>query len=429
MSFVPPTKGQALKGLLYAKGLRFLKLDPGSRSVASMLGKPDYVPPVGAQIHVHAMTVAKADPKRFFHTDGRYCTAVQTYVQKWYEFEQPLAIAPEAYNYEVDALGGKLLKTENHMSSIDHRDPLIKKPEDIDKVKVPIQKDWGRVQYVIDSMNATREIMGTCPSGAFCAPFSFICGIHSYVRVIKDIRKNPDFIHRLLTWSIDEVLLPYIQLLKRETGFKDFFGADAWSAVPDVTKKMLEDIIFPYNEYLIEQAKKKGLSARVAAGGDYCEEDPERFDPELMKWCWYQMGMGFMGRTFLMCGMGKPELWPMDLMKEYLAERTTRSWTPPVMAGCSASYMRDSTPREIADYVKRMIDNLGRNGRISFFGIQIPADTPPVNVHTFVQAVKTYGKYPIAKNLDDVEFEIPEFIPYEDWYRQEVAEGRAIDYE
>ncbi|MGD9382011.1 MAG: uroporphyrinogen decarboxylase family protein, partial [Candidatus Thorarchaeota archaeon] len=400
------------------------------RQVASMMGKPDYVPPLAAQIHVHAMTVAKADPDRFLHTDGKYCSAVQVNVQKWYGFEQPLAIAPEAYNYEVEALGGELLHSANHMSSINHSNPLIKKPEDIDEIKVPIEREWGRIPYVIDSMNGLKELTGTCSSGAFCGPFSFLCGIHSYTGLIRDIRKNPDFVHQLYKWAIDEVLIPYVRLLKDETGYTDFFGADAWSAVPNTNKKILEEFVFPYNAYLKEQAEKEGISMSVAASADYCEEDPNRFDHDLMKYCWRKMGEEFFGRTFLMMGMGKPELWPMDLMKEYLAENKTRSWTPPVMAGCSASYMRDASPTEIAEYVKRVIDNLGRDGRISFFGIQIPADTPPENVHTFIQAVKTYGVYPIAENLDDVELKIPpDFEPYQDWFRKEVAAGRLAEYE
>jgi len=64
-----------------------------------------------------------------------------------------------------------------------------------------------------------------------------------------------------------------------------------------------------------------------------------------------------------------------------------------------------------------------------FFFVQIPADTPPVNVHTAVQAIKTFGKYPIAENLDDVPFEIPKFEPYQEWLKREIAEGRAVDYE
>ena len=429
MSFVPPSKVDTLKGFLYAKGLRFIKLNPGSRQIAAMMGKPDYAPPMAAQIHVHTMTVAKADPHRFLHTDGRYCSAVQINVSKWYGFEQPLAMAPEAYNYEVEALGGKLLKSENHMSSIDQSDPLIKNPEDMDKVKTPIELDWGRVRYVIDSMNANAELTGICPSGAFCAPFSFICGIHSYPRVVRNIRKNPEFIHKLLTWSIDEVLIPYVKLLKQETGFKDFFGADAWAAVPNTNKEILEEFVFPYNHYLRDQAKKLGVSMAVAASGDYCEEDPDRFDPKLMKYCWRKMGEEFFGRPFLFMGMGRLEEWPRDLMKEFIAENTTRSWTPPVMASCSASYMRDATPYELAEYVKAMMSDLGRNGRLTWFAVQIPADTPQINVHSFIKAIKLYGKYPIPENMDDIVFELPEFEPYHDWLKRGIAEGRLVAYE
>jgi uroporphyrinogen-III decarboxylase len=428
MSFIPPSTWQTIKGLLYSKGLRIFKLDPNSRNVAALMGKPDCIPPSAGQIHVHSMTVAKADPQRFIHTDGKYCADVQFYVQKWYNLEQPLIIPPETYNFEIEALGGSLLKTKKHMSSIDQNNPLIKKEEDIDKVKLPIEKEWGRVQYVIDCLNEFKECLGSVSTGVFCGPFSFICGIHSYVGVIRDIRNNPDFIHRLLKWSIDEVLIPYLQLLKQETGYDVYMGADAWSAIPNTNKKIAEEFVFPYNAYLREQANKIGIKANVAASVDYCVEDPKRFDPELMKWAWYHMGVELMGKTFLMMGMGRPELWPIDVMQEFVEENKSRFWTPPVMASCSARFIRDSTPHEIVDYLKRIIDGLARDGHMMFFFVQIPADTPPVNVHTAVQAIKTFGKYPIAENLDNVPFEIPKFEPYHEWLKREIAEGRAIDY-
>jgi len=429
MSFVPPSKIDMIKGFLYGKGLRFIKLNPSSRAVAATIGKPDYVPVIGAQIHEHALTVAKADPERFFYKDGRYCVAIQIYVSKWYGFEQPVGMAPEVYNYEVEALGGKLLKNKKHMPSIDQNDPLIKNPEDIDKVKTPIKIDQGRIRFVIDSIKAYKELTGNPPSAAFCAPFSFICGIHSYVRVIRNIRKNPEFIHKLLTWAIDEVLIPYLQLLKKETGANYAIGADAWAAIPNVNKEILENFVFPYNRILKEKAKKKGITVVIAASADYCIEDPKNFDPELMKWCWYHEGKALFGRPGIFMGMGKTELWPMEIIKEFIKENTSIFWKPPIIATCSASFIRDSSPYEIANYVKRIIDNLGRDGHLSFFLAQIPADTPPINVHSFVKASKTYGKYPIIENLNDIEFNLPEFKSYEEWYKEEVSKGRAIEYE
>ena len=79
--------------------------------------------------------------------------------------------------------------------------------------------------------------------------------------------------------------------------------------------------------------------------------------------------------------------------------------------------------------VKKIIDNLGREGRISFMLPQVPADTPPVNVHTYVKSIKLYGKYPIPENLDEIVFEPPELEPYHDWREREIAEGQLVDYE
>jgi uroporphyrinogen-III decarboxylase len=428
MSFVAPSTGDALKGLLYAKGLRFIKLNPGSRTVAAMMGKADHVPASFAQIHVHAMTVAQADTQRFHQTDGRYCTDVQINVMRWYGFETPMGMAPEAYNYEIEALGGKMIRSMNHMSTIDQSDPLIKEPEDINKIKVPIENDWGRVQFVKDSIKRNIDLFGSC-TAAFCAPFSFLCGVHSYPRVIRNIRKNPDFIHRLYKWSIDEVLIPYLEMLKHETGAKTFFGADAWAVIPNVTKDMFEKFIFPYNKYLVKQAKQKGLKATPAATADYCEDNPEKFDSNLMKWCWSKMGEEMMGMPFLMMGMGKPELWSMELIQEFIEENKAKGKWPPVAASCSASFIRDSTPYEIAEFVKRIIGGIGRDGHLLFNLIQIPADTPPINVHSFIEAVRLYGKYPIAEDLDKIEFKPPDFEPYEDWLKREIAEGRIEPYE
>lgn len=420
------SKGAALKGYLYTKGLHF-KLKPGSRLIAAMLGKPDYIPIVSGQIHEHAATVAHADPKRFFLTDGRYSVATQYYVSKWYGLEMPMGMPPDAYDFEVEALGGKLLKSGKHMPSIDQSNPLIKTPEDLRKVKVPIQKDRGRIPFVFDAIHANKEL-GGYNAGFICAPFSFLCGVHSYVGMIRDIRRNPEFVHTLFSWAIDEVLVPYIQLTKKETGSKTFMAADAWSVWPNVDKKILTDFIFPANRDLTRKAKKLGMTVSTAGTADYCEENPAKFDPEIMKWCWYNSTMELMGRPLLNMGMGKPELWPMNIMKSYIKEHTTKKWAPPLTAAGSASLVRDSTPQQLADYAKRLIDNFGHNGRILFSFVQITADTPSVNVHSFVHAVNLCGKFPMPDNLNKIKFEMPKFEPYDVWFKREQAEGRVIEF-
>jgi hypothetical protein len=91
--------------------------------------------------------------------------------------------------------------------------------------------------------------------------------------------------------------------------------------------------------------------------------------------------------------------------------------------------MRDATPYDLADYVKSMMNDLGRNGRLTWFAVQIPADTPQINVHSFIKAIKLYGKYPIPENLDDIVFEPPVFEPYHEWLKREISEGKLTPYE
>jgi len=66
------------------------------------------------------------------------------------------------------------------------------------------------------------------------------------------------------------------------------------------------------------------------------------------------------------------------------------------------------------DYIKRVIDVMDREGKLLVFFAQIPAATPPEHVHAAVAALKTYGGYPIAGDLDRVEFEMPGFEPFKE---------------
>jgi hypothetical protein len=52
----------------------------------------------------------------------------------------------------------------------------------------------------------------------------------------------------------------------------------------------------------------------------------------------------------------------------------------------------------------------------------IPADTNPNHVHAAVAAIHTYGSKPIAKNLDEIEFEMPKRESFQEWKRSKSNE-------
>ena len=117
--------------------------------------------PIMAQMHDHSMTVAKIPAKEFYY-DAKSMIKNSVDVSNYYNMDSCLGFA-DAYNYEVEALGGKLVYGENSMPTIDFRDTLIKKPEDLAKLKKK-EVDWhkdGRLPYALESVALNMEY-GTC---------------------------------------------------------------------------------------------------------------------------------------------------------------------------------------------------------------------------------------------------------------------------
>ena len=68
------------------------------------------------------------------------------------------------------------------------------------------------------------------------------------------------------------------------------------------------------------------------------------------------------------------------------------------------------------------VDVMGREGKFMIGVGNIPADTPPINVFTAIAAARTYGRYPIAKDLSTVAFELPNFPAFDDWLKGQPEE-------
>ncbi|MBY9005103.1 MAG: hypothetical protein KGD73_14090, partial [Candidatus Lokiarchaeota archaeon] len=129
----------------------------GLASFFSGDGEDEQWIPIAAQMHDHAMTVAKVPAKEFYY-DAKCLIKTSVNVANYYNMDSCLGFA-DAYNYEVEALGGKLVYGENSMPTIDFRDTLIKKPEDLAKLKKK-EVDWrkdGRLPYALESVALNME--------------------------------------------------------------------------------------------------------------------------------------------------------------------------------------------------------------------------------------------------------------------------------
>ena len=380
----------------------------------------DVVPFMGPQIHDHAMTVAKV-PARKYYWNADLLVNTHLAVDRWYGFDSDTVVA-DAYNFEVEALGAKMIYSDNAMPTVDVSDPLIKSGADLDKIG-PLDPSKGRIPMAIEvGQLFAKKAPGPFAGGFFCSHWSLLCQAMGYPKAVRALKRDKGLAKALFDWADDRVLFPYMQAFAK-AGVKNTNGADAWAAFPDLTPELVEEWIVPISKRFRERCKKElGMTAAAGtAAGDYCEEDPAKFDKAMMFKCW-----GAAVKTFPLkvafSGMGRTQEWDMHWLQEFAVQQGHGGPKLPVMASLNGRFMRDSTPAEIVAKLREWVNILGRDGRMLVFIGNVPADTPSVNIHTAVKAVHTLGKYPIAADLSAIKIEPPAFRPFDEWLKGQPEE-------
>jgi uroporphyrinogen-III decarboxylase len=416
---------EMIHGMLYSKGLHFGQPGRLARIIGAMTGGAmDVVPFMGPQIHDHAMTVARV-PARRYYWDAELLVDTHLAVDRWYGFDSDTIVA-DAYNFEVEALGAKMIYSENAMPTVDVSDPLIKEPSDLDLIG-PLDPTKGRIPMAVEvGQLFQKKAPGPFAGGFFCSHWSLICQAMGYPKAVRALKRDKGFATALFDWVNDRVLFPYMQAFAR-AGVKNANGADAWAAFPDLTPDLVEEWVVPYAKKLGEQCKNE-LKMTVGAGaaaGDYCEEDPAKFDKAMMFKCWDAASKTF-PLKLAYSAMGRTQDWDMTWLREYAEKRGKGGKKLPVLAALNGRFTRDSAPEQIVAKLAEWINTLGRDGGMLVFIGNVPADTPSVNIHTAVKATHTLGKYPIVADLAGIKITPPVFQPFDVWLKGQPEEETIL---
>jgi len=370
---------------------------------------------VTAQCHDHTMMVAGLPAKKFY-TDGKLNCEAGAQIAGYYGFDN-LPISYGAYDVEIEALGGKMIYGENSMPTIDFRDPLIKKPEDIDKLRKK-EVDWyndGRCPFMLEYLDSILQYGFSY--GMFCSPFSMAVGMCTFPRLIRDMRKNPKFAHELFEFIVDDVIIPWVKVQNESSGNIMAMGADAWACVPNLSVKEMKEWVVPYNKRATEKAKKKGVLV-MNGSGDYNEERLERYSKELLHGCFDVFIESQEGTPMIAMAMGRTHEYPLEDVRDYTAKLRNQGKNVMISMGVNARVIRDGPVEKIVDIIVRFIDTFARDHNLMIFLGNIPADTPSDHVHAAVAATHTYGQKPIANNLDEIKFELPKKESFKEWQKK-----------
>ena len=360
--------------------------------------------PIGAQINDHAAFLSGVSAERFF-TDADTFTRMQLLVTEYYRLDT-LSNFWDVYNLEAEAMGQKVQFFPAGLPDIERSRPLIRRPSDLDRLHPPDPYKSGRMPWVQKINQNFLEATGTLDRVYFTAPFSLAANVRGYENLMEDMFQRPTFAHRLFAFLCDEVLVPHLEALREAAGMPDLLmdGRDAWASPPMITLDMMDEYVVAYTERLREKLGEHLITR--GNWGDAKSRDPERF---------------FLQKT--RCSPGSlsvldPDLYEVgpERVKAFADEHNLF-----VTAGVDATLIEKGPAEAIVERIKTYIDKMARDGRCMIHLNQIPADTPPANVHAAVAACHTYGRLPIPGNLDEIPFELPKRESFSDFVKEKIA--------
>ena len=285
----------------------------------------------------------------------------------------------DAYNYEAEALGAKMMFPEDSFPVI--LEHLIKEPRDLERLDIPDFTKAGRGPYVIEGLKLYIEKLEYAfPASVAAAPWSMAVQIRGFNNLVRDTRKNPEFAHKILDFCVD-VIETFVKTQQEALGGVVAFPAlaDAFSCILPTSPKLVYEYVIPHTAEII-----KRLGPMMWAGGFPVYEIPG----------WEQIVEDVVVKTGSLVGMVvmlESDWLPPEKIKE-ISNRLKKPW----FFGIRAGLISKGTPQEIENHVKNLIKVLAPGGGCTVFGDQVPRDTPPENVHAMVNAIKKYGTFPIS---------------------------------
>jgi uroporphyrinogen decarboxylase len=404
-------QAKLLKGMLYAKGLRFGELDGYERVIAGIFGRPDR-PPIFLQPYTYAMSMHGLSSRRFFTEPAPFINA--SYNIAAYFGADNWSPTFDFYNIEAEAMGQKLVWRERSEPDVDTREPLVASRDDLKKLKPPVAGRSGRMPYVLESYKRYQEVTGIPPIAYACAPFTLAVLVRGYVNFVRDMRRDPAFAHTLLEFLSMEVVCPWIDRMAEVTNTSMVVMDDAWASAPNATTQMMREFCLPYTEKVIRTTNS--AMRTVMGTGSWGEKevaDPREILDIKMEMLTAGNSLKALRPFYLLVWNEDYEVVGIPKIRAYAEEKGVC-----LLLNIRPDLIEEGPVERIVENVAKVIGEGAGDGRFGLLINLVPVGTPVEHVHAAVGAAKQFGTYPVGR-LEPEDFRMPSFASFDEWVRKE----------
>jgi len=288
----------------------------------------------------------------------------------------------DVYNIEVEMMGGEMTWFDDMAPAINNTNVLIKTEKDLAALKAPHPINSGRAQMVHDILHMYQEISGGLSAPVrFCAPFTAVSHMVGFERLIILIREDPEFVHKIFKYYVEEVSVPYLNELFKAFPNAKTIGSDAIGSLGFITYDILDEFSIPYILRMKELTGGDSSPVEVDSWwGDAFASDPKDFFERKL-----QVAPNHLK-------VQDPDLYKVGtvMSRDYATEHNL-----PLIFGVGNDICHEGSREDIYKVIHEYME-VGSSGpmgnKFALYLCSLSAQTPVENVRTIVEAINDFRK-------------------------------------
>ena len=295
-------------------------------------------------------------------------------------FGQDGAGAGPGYKGLAEAIGTKLKQPENNISYVEV--PAVKDWSDLEHLEPADPIKSGRLPLFLEALKILKDKLGEeVPIGSCIGgPLSIAACVRGTDNLLRDLRKNPEMVHRLMQLVTDTALLYYDEVFDLGCGIDI---AEPVASCSMISPAHFREFVKPYLvQYADHIRKRAGFGPMLHICGD-------------TRRIWHDMvetGAGILSLDNVI-DMGEAK-------NQVGNDVCLMGNVDPV------NIIGKGTQEEIHDAVRHCLYQAcdSSKGFILAPGCQIPFGTPAKNIQCFADSTRILGHYPLDKDkLKEIE--------------------------